>query len=107
MRRRIIVARTLRSDCVDAYRALHGQVWPELEVLYRACGFCELSCFLHGETLLVYLDLEELVHREKEAWLGEHPVERKWQQHIQPLLTDAAPVIYEEIYHLPAATTGD
>lgn len=92
----------LRPECIEAYRDFHREVWPELEDLYRSCGVVNLSCFLHGRELAVYLEVDEGAFQASYAYLTAHPVERRWQAAMQELNEDKAAVDeFSEVYRLP------
>jgi L-rhamnose mutarotase len=94
---------TLRRGCERAYRAHHRRVWPEVEALYREAGYTDLSCFLSGRTLVVWVEYDPKKMRRKRAWLARHPVERRWQAVMNEL--KEAPCGGQdlaEIYRLPS-----
>jgi L-rhamnose mutarotase len=98
----------LRPECVEAYRACHREVWPELEDLYRSCGVVELSCFLRGRELLVYLEVEEVAFKAARATLSTHPVEVRWQAAMRKFnAAQSSEDEFGEVYRLPEKMLAD
>lgn len=92
----------LRPECVEAYLAFHREVWPELEDLYRSCGVVNLSSFLQGRELAVYLEVNEATFQASRPYLTAHPVERRWQAAMKDLNeVEGEEDEFVEVYRLP------
>ncbi len=85
MTKRTLHMARIKPECLDAYKTYHRQVWPELEAVYRKAGFTELSCFLHDNLLVIYLEYDEALHAASSAWLDANDVQVKWQALMKPL----------------------
>ena len=89
----------LKPERIEEYKEHHRAVWPELEELYRRAGIAELSCFLHGNELLIFTEYDDALLSASRKWLVEHEVERKWQALMKPFADPGfAAVEFEEVY---------
>lgn len=103
MRKRVMYLQKIKRGCVKQYLAYHRRVWPALEAAYRRAGFTDLSCFVRGRQLVVYIEYDEAIHRRKKAWLKKHPVERCWQTIMNGLKESSAGSLeLKEVYRFPA-----
>ena len=99
MRKRLVHAQRIKPECLETYLEHHRNVWSELEQAYQAAGITDLSCFVHGNNLLVYMEIDEDIYREKQQWLANHPIEQKWQATMNELKDLAAQnTTYGEVY---------
>lgn len=106
MRTRKVYLQKLRPDGVTAYRRFHRKVWPELESAYRRAGITDLSCFLRGRTLVVYIEFDSRIHARRKAWLARQDVERRWQNLMNTFKDrTAGSDELTEIYRLPKRPT--
>jgi L-rhamnose mutarotase len=102
MRKRVMYLQKIKSGCVKEYLAYHRRVWPALEAAYRQAGFTDLSCFVRGRQLVVYIEWDEAIHRRKKAWLKKHPVERRWQELMDGLKDSSfGSLELKEVYRFP------
>jgi L-rhamnose mutarotase len=99
MIRREVVLVELDPGAVSEYRKLHRSVWPELEEIYRQAGYQEMSCFLNGTWVIIYMsyDAEKLAQRRE--WLNTHEVQQNWQAVMQRFKAKTIES-FEEIYRL-------
>ncbi|UZK64684.1 L-rhamnose mutarotase [Sphingomonas sp. M1-B02] len=75
----------LKPGVVDEYKARHDAIWPELADLLRESGISDYSIFLDEDTLSLFAVLK-LADANKRDALPDHPVMRKWWDHMAPLM---------------------
>jgi L-rhamnose mutarotase len=75
----------LKAGNVDEYKRRHDEIWPELADLLRASGVYDYSIFLDEDTLQLFAVLK-LRPGHTVAALPEHPVMRRWWDHMAPLM---------------------
>ena len=101
MRRRTIHMARIKPECLEEYKEYHRNVWPELEAVYRKAGFTGLSCFLHDNLLLVYLEYDETLYPASGAWLDTNEVQVKWQALMKPMSDpEFTKMDFEEVYRM-------
>lgn len=102
MRKRTMHMARIRPECLEAYQEHHRNVWPELEAVYHQAGFTNLSCFMNGNLLLIYLEYDDAVYPAAQAWLDNNEVQRKWMALMKPLNDpEFKNLDFEEVYRLP------
>jgi L-rhamnose mutarotase len=101
---RILDRRFLKPESVKEYKHYHANVWPELEELYQKSGVTEVSCFLSGDELCVYVEYDPAIREPLEEELNKNPVEQKWQAIMKDFTDSQRPSTrFEEVYRLPPA----
>jgi len=75
----------LKAGNVDEYKRRHDAIWPELADLLRESGIYDYSIFLDEDTLQLFAVLK-LRAGHTVATLPEHPVMRRWWDHMAPLM---------------------
>ncbi|MGF7154949.1 L-rhamnose mutarotase [Novosphingobium gossypii] len=75
----------LRPGTVEEYRRRHDAIWPELSELLTASGIRDYSIFLDEETLALFAVLK-LTSDNTRAALPDHPVMKRWWDHMAPLM---------------------
>ncbi len=101
----------LREDAaaIAAYKAIHQQVWPEVEAMQRSLGVTKVRIFLQGRRLFLYMEAEDRYDPVAAGrTYGSDPVVARWEEMMQTKfqerLPDAAPdqwwVLMEPIYVL-------
>jgi L-rhamnose mutarotase len=75
----------LKAGKVDEYKRRHDAIWPELADLLRESGIHDYSIFLDEDTLQLFAVLK-LRPGHTVAALPEHPVMRRWWDHMAPLM---------------------
>jgi L-rhamnose mutarotase len=75
----------LKAGSVDEYQRRHDDIWPELADLLRGAGIYDYSIFLDEDTLQLFAVLK-LRPGHTAATLPEHPVMRRWWDHMAPLM---------------------
>jgi L-rhamnose mutarotase len=96
----------VRPDRLEAYKARHRAVWPEMLDALRATGWRNYSLFLDADGLLVgYLETEDL--ERAVAAMEETDVNARWQAEMAEFfeeLDGQAPdqgfLVLEEVFHL-------
>jgi len=102
MKKRTMHMGRIRPECLEAYKEHHRRVWPELEAVYHKAGFTSLSCFMHENLLLIYLEYDDAVYPASQAWLDQNEVQQKWMALMKPLGDPAFKSLdFEEVYRLP------
>ena len=95
----------LKPGMVAEYRRRHDEIWPELSSLLTAAGIHDYSIFLDEDTLALFAVLK-LRPGHTIGALAEHPVMRRWWDHMAPLM-DVAPDnrprewALRRVFHLP------
>lgn len=75
----------LKPGTVDEYRRRHDAIWPELSALLTETGIHDYSIFLDEETLALFAVLKLADTNTRDA-LPDHPVMRRWWDHMAPLM---------------------
>lgn len=75
----------LKPGAVAEYRARHDTIWPELATLLRESGISDYSIFLDEETLALFAVLDLAENNARDA-LPDHPVMKRWWDHMAPLM---------------------
>jgi L-rhamnose mutarotase len=75
----------LKPGNVDEYKQRHDEIWPELAELLRDAGIHDYSIFLAEDTLQLFAVLK-LRPGHTIAALPDHPVMRRWWDHMAPLM---------------------
>ena len=96
--KRVLNIAKIKEECIDEYIKAHDNIWPELEEEYRQRGVTNITCFLDGSMLFVYMEYDEEKINEK------RPVEIKWHEYMSTL-TDASWNVKNprEVYRLKGA----
>jgi L-rhamnose mutarotase len=94
----------LKPGTVDEYRRRHDEIWPELAELLRESGIYDYTIFLDEQTLALFAVLKLTDDNRRDA-LPDHPVMRRWWDHMAPLMeveSDNRPVEWPlvKIFHL-------
>jgi L-rhamnose mutarotase len=95
----------LKPGNVAEYERRHDAIWPELADLLRASGIHDYSIFLDEDSLQLFAVLK-LRPGHTIAALPEHPVMRRWWDHMAPLMEvepDNRPRQWalRRVFHLP------
>jgi L-rhamnose mutarotase len=75
----------LKPGVLDEYRARHDAIWPELSALLTDSGIYDYSIFLDEQTLSLFAVLK-LAEPNNRAALPDHPVMKRWWDHMAPLM---------------------
>ena len=75
----------LKPGVVDEYRKRHDEIWPELSALLTESGIHDYSIFLDETTLALFAVLELAEPNTRDA-LPDHPVMKRWWDHMAPLM---------------------
>ncbi len=95
----------LKPGQIDEYRRRHDAIWPELAEAIGAAGIHDYHIFLDEQTLALFAVLK-LADDNSRDTLPDHPVMRRWWDHMAPLMEvqpDNRPVEVPlvPIFHLP------
>jgi L-rhamnose mutarotase len=97
-RTRIVYLQKLKKECVDEYLNYHNNIWPELVKAYKEHGITDISCFLNGCDLMVYMEKDEEIFESKKKELGKNEWENKWQKIMNGLKDPSVNVAFKEVY---------
>ncbi|WP_336963066.1 L-rhamnose mutarotase [Sphingobium aquiterrae] len=75
----------LKPGAVAEYRRRHDEIWPELSALLRQSGIYDYTIFLDEATLSLFAVLKLRDDNDREA-LPQHPLMRRWWDHMAPLM---------------------
>jgi len=75
----------LKPGVIDEYRARHDAIWPELSALLTESGIYDYSIFLDEATLSLFAVLK-LTEDNARDTLPDHPVMKRWWDHMAPLM---------------------
>jgi L-rhamnose mutarotase len=75
----------LKPGAVEEYRRRHDVIWPELAALLHEAGISDYSIFLDEDTLALFAVLT-LADDNRRDSLPDHPVMRRWWDHMAPLM---------------------
>ena len=83
MVKRKLQIQKIKENCIEEYKNAHKNIWPELLKEYKEAGFINISCFLNGQDLYVYMEYDEdlLYERSKHPM----PIDVKWQEYMDTL----------------------
>jgi L-rhamnose mutarotase len=95
----------LNPGCAAEYRRRHDAIWPELASLLTEAGISNYSIYLDQEGSVLFAYLERSEDHTMQA-LSEHPVMRRWWDHMRDIMrtdADGTPVAIplSEMFHLP------
>ena len=75
----------LKAGQVAEYRRRHDAIWPELSALLHEAGIRDYSIFLDEDTLSLFAVLKTAPGSTRHT-LPDHPVMRRWWDHMAPLM---------------------
>lgn len=108
---RVATFMAIRHGKKDEYLQAHRDVWPEVLEGIRRVGISNYSIFMRGHELYSYFEVGDLDGAM--AKIAADPVNRKWQEHMAPLLEvglglkDSSTVYLEEVFHAEGYTHQD
>jgi L-rhamnose mutarotase len=88
---------TVRQGREEAYRHEHTRVWPELVDEARQCGVRNQSVYLHGRTIFVYLEAEDIDQCLRA--LETAPVNARWDRFMSDFI-EPQTVRLREVFHM-------
>ncbi len=87
----------VRPGKEEQYRRAHQAVWPELIEEANKAGIRNHSVFMHGRTLFVYLEADDIGQAERK--LKQTAVKQRWDAYMGDLLEPGA-VPLEEVFYM-------
>lgn len=75
----------VKSDSVEAYKAYHVAVWPEVVDMIRRCNISNYSIFLKDDLLFGYYEYHGSDHAADMAKMAEDPKTREWWAVMMPM----------------------
>lgn len=94
----------LKSDCVDEYKRLHNDVWPDVLATINECNLQNYSIYIIGTDLFAYFEYIGSNFEADMAKMSADPITQKWWKHTKPCFEKHDEEIYycdmEEIFHL-------
>ena len=104
--KRVCFILKVRRERLDAYRAAHLAVWPEMLSALRETGWTNYSLFLSDDGLLVGY-LETVDFDAALAAMAKREVNDRWQAEMAPYFeplpggrADTGLIRLEEVFHL-------
>ena len=85
---RIAFLMTIKEGCEDEYIRRHQAVWPELQREMARAGIHEMSIYMHGRQLFLYMEVKDYV--ESGRILSESPESRRWEEYMGEIMETAA-----------------
>ena len=70
----------LKPGMEESYEKAHAEVWPELLAAQRELGITRWLIFRDGLELFHAVECEDFARAS--AALAQHPVDRRWQEHM-------------------------
>ena len=74
----------VRPGYEEEYKRRHDEIWPEMTAALRAAGVHNYNIFRHGLTLFGYFETDDL--EKTRAALAQSEVNRKWGEHMAPIM---------------------
>ena len=74
----------VRPGYEEEYKRRHDEIWPEMTDALRAAGVRNYNIFRHGLTLFGYFETDDL--EKTKAALARSEVNRKWGEHMSPIM---------------------
>ncbi len=87
----------VRPGKEEQYRRAHQEVWLELIEEANKAGIRNHSVFMHGRTLFVYLEADDIGQAERK--LKQTAVKQRWDAYMGDLLEPGA-VPLEEVFYM-------
>lgn len=75
----------LKPGMAEEYRRRHDAIWPELAALLGEAGICDYHIFLDPESGALFATLT-LRPGSRREMLPEHPVMRRWWDHMADIM---------------------
>ena len=93
--RKVAFRMFLRPGVEAEYKRRHDEIWPELSALLKASGLSDYSIYLEAASGTLFAVQRQSTRFDPEP-LRDHPVMRKWWQHMAPLMRtheDGSPIV--------------
>ncbi len=103
---RVCFTSQVRPDRLDAYRAAHAAVWPEMLEALRDAGWRDYHLFLRPDGLLVgFLETDDYAAAQEA--MARTAVNARWQDAMGDFFVDDGNpdegfVVLDEVFHLEA-----
>ena len=97
IKRKLVISR-LKEECIEEYIGAHKNIWTELILEYKESGIKDISCFLNGRDLYVYIQYDEIRMKCNQNPM---PFDEKWQKYINGFKDSTAGFIKTvEVFHM-------
>lgn len=93
---RVAYVMTVRPGREEGYKESHRAVWPELIAAASQAGIRNHSVFLHGRTLFLYLEADNI--DEAMQNLKSTDVKTRWDEYMQEFLEPDVTAMEEVFY---------
>jgi len=110
---RITFVMQVKPGYEDEYVRRHQNVWPEVQADMRRAGIQSMSIYRFGQQLFLYMEVED--YARASGLLAESPDSIRWEEHMAPIMADAAGAEYDpanaypdglpEVYHWDSGET--
>lgn len=88
---------TVRAGQEEAYRLEHTRVWAELIDEARRLGVKNQSVYMHGRTLFVYMEAEDVADCLQR--LAGAPVNQRWDEFMAAFI-EPETIRIDEVFHM-------
>ncbi len=88
---------SVRPGKEEGYREAHRAVWPELIAAAERAGIRNHSVFLHGRTLFLYVEADDVDRAFRE--LKKQDVKARWDKWMEEFLEPGNTPL-EEVFHM-------
>lgn len=96
----------VKPECMDEYRRVHEDVWPEMLDALRKHGWRNYSLFLRDDGLLIgYCETDDFAA--SVAGMQGEPINAKWQESVKELFAelpggaaDTSLEVVQQVFHL-------
>lgn len=102
--RRFLIQRVLKPESVGEYIQYHQNVPAGLMQAYLEAGVTDLSCFVHTNKLVVYMEVNQEIFEKKSVELSKNPIDANWQALMATLNDPQAEILtYDEVFRMSVA----
>ena len=99
--RRFLIQRVLKPESVGEYIQYHQNVPAGLMQAYQEAGVTDLSCFVHSNKLIVYMEVDQDIYEKKSVDLTTNAIDVNWQALMATLNDPEAEILtYDEVFRM-------
>ena len=74
----------LKPECVEEYKRLHANAWPEVLETITQCNMQNYSIYIEGTELFAYFEYVGDDFEKDMAKMAADPITQKWWSHTKP-----------------------
>jgi L-rhamnose mutarotase len=98
--RRVASVIRLQPDAIEAYEALHTDVWPAVLRQIRSSGIRNYSIFRYGNQLISYFEYVGDDYEADMRAMAADPETQRWWQLCEPMQQPVAERVATEWWHV-------